>query len=53
MDKINTSLMGLSTTYVSLTADDIAKIAADTHQIARFVGGKAVMEETTNVQNED
>jgi hypothetical protein len=53
MDKINTSLLELSTTYVSLTADDIAKIAADTHQIACFVGGHAVMEEVSDVQDED
>ena len=53
MDKIDNSLLELSTTYVSLTAEDIAKIAADTHQIACFVGGHAVMEEITNVQDED
>ena len=53
MDKTNTSLLNLSTTYVSLTADDIAKIAADTHQIACFVGGKAVMEEISDVHDDD
>ena len=35
----------IHTTHIILTADDIAKIAADTHRIARFVSGHAVMEE--------